>query len=217
MTNAMPASHSPDVPPAYHLLSMMFGTVQTQLIRVAAQLRIADLLKDGPKPIAELAEATGTDASALTRVMRALTDLGLVLETATRQFTCTPLGELLRSDTPDSLRSYALLVGSEWLTRPWPNLLQSVQTGTSAFEQVFGTPLYEYMQQHPDAAAVFNDALTSISKQEAIALREAYDFSEVRTLVDVGGGRGLLLATLLQAYPRPRGGPRYVGAVRQLI
>lgn len=153
MTNAMPGSHSLDVPPAHHLLAMMFGNVQTQLIRVAAQLRIADLLKDGPQPIAALAEATGTDASALTRVMRALTDLGLVVETATRQFTCTPLGNLLRSDTPDSLRSYALLVGSEWLTRPWPNLLQSVQTGTSAFEQVFGTPLYEYVQQHPDAAA----------------------------------------------------------------
>lgn len=205
MTNAMPAPHSPDVPPAHHLLAMMFGNVQTQLIRVAAQLRIADLLKDGPKPIAALAEATGTDASALARVMRALTDLGLVVETATRQFTCTPLGELLRSDTPDSLRSYALLVGSEWLTRPWPNLLQSLQMGTSAFEQVFGMPLYEYMQQHADAATVFNDALTSISQQEAIALREAYDFSAVRTLVDVGGGRGLLLATLLQAYPSLHG------------
>lgn len=205
MTNALPASYSPDVPPAHHLLAMMFGTVQTHLIRVAAQLRLADLLKDGHKSIAELAEATGTDASALTRVMRALTDLGLVVETATRQFTCTSLGDLLRSDTPDSLRSYALLVGSEWLTRPWPNLLQSVQTGTSVFEQVFGTPLYEYMQYHPDAAAVFNDALTAISKQEAIALREAYDFSEVRTLVDVGGGRGLLLATLFQAYPLLRG------------
>jgi hypothetical protein len=205
MTNILSVSHSPDIPPAHHLLAMMFGTVQTQLIRVAAQLRIADLLKDGPKSIATLAEATCTDASALARVMRALTALGLVLETETDQFTCTPVGELLRSDTPDSLRSYTLLVGSEWLTRPWPNLLQGVQTGTSAFEQVFGAPLYEYLQYHPDAAAVFNDALTSISQQEALALREVYDFSAVRTLVDVGGGRGFLLATLLQAYPSLHG------------
>lgn len=131
MMNAMPAPHSPDGPPAHSLLSLMFGTVQTHLIRVAAQLRIADLLKDGPQSIAALAEATGTDASALARVLRALTDLGLMVETETRQFTCTSLGNLLQSDTPDSLRSYALLVGSEWLTRPWPNLLQSVQTGTS--------------------------------------------------------------------------------------
>lgn len=205
MMNTVPASHSPDVPTVHHLLAMMFGTVQTHLIRVAAQLRIADLLKDGPKSIAELAEATGTDASALARVMRALTDLSLMMETETHQFTCTSLGNLLRSDTPDSLHSYALLVGSEWLTHPWPNLLQSVQTGMSVFAQVFGTPLYEYMQQHPDAAAVFNEALTSISQQEAIALRAAYDFSEVRTLVDVGGGHGLLLATLLQAYPSLHG------------
>jgi hypothetical protein len=205
MTNALPASPAPDVPPAHQLLAMMFGHVQTHVIRVAAQLRIADLLQDGPKPLAALAAATGTDAAALARVMRALTDLGLVVETATGQFTCTPLGDLLRSDTPDSLRSYALLIGSDWLTRPWPHLVQSVHTGTSVFEQVFGTPVYEYIQHHPEAAAEFTDALTSISKQEAIALRAAYDFSGIRTLVDVGGGGGLLLATLLQAYPRLRG------------
>src|SRR5262245_10033136 len=201
MTNTLPTSPFPEVPPAQHLLALMFGTVQAHLIRVAAQLRIADLLQDGPQSIAMLAEATGADASALARVMRALTDLGLVVETPIRQFICTPLGNLLRSDTPDSLRNYALLLGSEWLTRPWPRLLQSVQTGTSVFEQVFGAPLYDYLQHDPDAAAIFNDALTSISQQEAIALREVYDFSTVRTLVDVGGGRGLLLATLLQTYP----------------
>ena len=205
MTNAMPASLAPDVPPAHQLLAMMFGHVQTHVIRVAAQLRLADLLQDGPKPIAALAAATSTDAAALARIMRALTDLGLVVETETHQFTCTPLGDLLRSDTPDSLRSYALLIGSDWLTRPWPHLLQSVHTGTSVFEQVCGTPVYEYIQHHPEAAAEFTDALTSISKQEAIALRAAYDFSGIRTLVDVGGGGGLLLAMLLQAYPHLRG------------
>jgi hypothetical protein len=201
MTNAMPASPAPDVPPTHQLLAMMFGHVQTHVIRVAAQLRIADLLRDGPKPLAALAESTGTDAVALARVLRALTDLGLVAEYATGQFTCTPMGALLQSDTPDSLRNYALLIGSEWLTRPWPHLLRSLQTGQSAFAQVFGMPLYEYLQRHPEAAAVFNDALTSISQQEALALQEAYDFSTVRTLIDVGGGRGFLLAALLQANP----------------
>ena len=205
MTNTLPAPHSPAVSPTHDLLSMLFGMVQTQLLRVAAQLQIADLLKDGPQPLATLAQATGTDASALARVLRALSDLGLVEETATGQFICTTLGELLQSDRPDSLHKYALLVGSEWITRPWPDLLQSMQTGTSAFQQVFGAPLYEYVQHHPDAAGVFNDALTSISQQETLALQEAYDFSSVYTLVDVGGGRGLVLATLLQAYPSLRG------------
>jgi hypothetical protein len=95
MTHAMPASPAPDASPIHRLLAMMMGTVQTQLICVAAQLWIADLLKDGPKPIATLAEATGTDASALARIMRTLTELGLVTETETHQFTCTPLGDLL--------------------------------------------------------------------------------------------------------------------------
>ena len=88
MTNAMPASLAPDVSRAHHLLALIFGHVQTHLIRVAARLRLADLLQDGPQPLAVLAEATSTDTSALARIMRALTDLGLVAEPATGQFTC---------------------------------------------------------------------------------------------------------------------------------
>ena len=88
MTNAMPASPATDVSPAHHLLALMFDHIQTHLIRVAAQLRIADLLQDGPQPLAVRAEATSTDTSALARVMRALTDHGLVAEPATGQFTC---------------------------------------------------------------------------------------------------------------------------------
>jgi len=204
MTKTLPTSQSPDVSPAHHLLAMMFGTVQAQLVRVAAQLRVADLLKDGPQPIAALAEATGVPASPLARMLRALADLGVVRETETDQFVCTPMGELLRSDTPDSLRQYAILTGSEWIASPWPKLPQCLQTGTSAFEQVFGSPLYTYVQQHPEAA-VFNDALTAISRQEAVVLRDVYDFSAVRTVVDVGGGQGLVLATLLETYPSLRG------------
>jgi predicted transcriptional regulator len=205
MTKTLPPSQSPDVSAAHHLLAMMFGTVQAQLIRVAAQLRIADLLKDGPQPITALAEATGIPASPLARVLRALTDLGVVEETEADQFRCTPMGELLQSDTPGSLRHYAILTGSEWIVSPWPKFLQCLQTGTSAFEHVFGSPLYTYIQQHADAAAVFNDALTSISQQEAVVVRDVYDFAAVRTVVDVGGGQGLVLATLLEIYPSLHG------------
>lgn len=205
MTKTLPTAQSSDVSPAHRLLAMMFGTVQTQLVRVAAQLRIADHLKDGSRPLVALAEETGIPPLALARVLRALADLGLIREMETDQFICTPEGELLQSDTPDSLRHYAILTGSEWIVQPWPRLLESLQSGTSAFEQVFGLPLYAYIQQHPDAAAVFNDALTSISRQEALVLREVYDFSAVRTVVDVGGGQGLVLATLLETYPSLHG------------
>jgi O-methyltransferase domain len=205
MTTTLPTSPSPNVSPAHRLLAIMFGTVQAQLVRVAAQLRIADLLKDGPQPIVALAEATGIPSSALARVLRALVDLQVLREPENDCFACTPMGDLLGSDTPDSLRQYAILTGSEWIVQPWPQLLHSLQTGTSAFEQVFDRPLYTYVQQHPEAAAVFNDALTAISRQEAVVLREVYDFSAVRMVVDVGGGQGFVLASLLETYPSLHG------------
>lgn len=201
MTKTLSPSQSPEGSPMHQLLAMMLGTVQAQLVRAAAQLRIADLLKDGPQSIATLAEATQIPATSLARVLRALAALCLVQETAPDLFISTPMGELLRSDTPDSLRQYAILTGSEYIVQPWPQLLQSLQTGISAFEQVFGLPLYGYVQQHPGAAAVFNDALTAISRQEAVVLKEVYDFTAVRTVVDVGGGQGLVLASLLETYP----------------
>lgn len=200
-----PVSTALTLSPAQNLLAMLMGNVQTQLIRVAAQLGLADLLKDGPKGVEELAKATGANVSALHRVMRALVDLGLVVETDAKKFRTTSLGALLESDAPNSLRAYAILAGAEWLTRPSAHLLRAVQTGTNAFEHLFGMSLYDYVRQHPDAAAVFNEALTSVSKQEAIAIRDAYDFSAVSTVVDVGGGRGLLLSTLLETYPSLRG------------
>jgi hypothetical protein len=181
------------------------GSVQTQVIRAAAQLGLADHLKDGPRTIAELAETTGTDASALGRIMRALADLGLVGETGPQQFASTALGKLLETDAPDSLRAYAILVGEEWLTRPSAHLQRAIQTGRSVFEHLHGATLYDYTQRHAEALAVFDEALTSISTWEATAVRDAYDLSAVHTLVDVGGGRGRLLAALLAAYPALHG------------
>jgi DNA-binding IclR family transcriptional regulator len=106
-----PASTAEPLSPTHHLLAMLMGNVQTQLIRVAAQLGLADLLKDSPKGVEELAEATGANVSALRRVMRALIDLGLVMETEARQFRSTPLGALLEGDAPNSQRAYAILAG----------------------------------------------------------------------------------------------------------
>ncbi|HXV84939.1 MAG TPA: methyltransferase, partial [Candidatus Binatia bacterium] len=195
MTDPTQTQQSTDISPAHQLLPMMLGVAQTQLLRVAAQLGIADLLKGEPKSLEELAEVTDTQAAALLRIMRALIHLGIFAETETGKFICTPLGELLQADNPNSLRNYAILMSSDWLNRVWSNLLHSVQTGESAFEDVFGVNFYAYFQEHPDAGTVLNNAMTEISKQEGVALRDAYDFSAFHTVVDVGGGRGLLLAT----------------------
>ncbi len=205
MTDVLPAQQAPAVPPAHPLLAMMLNAAQSQLLRVAAQLGIADVLHEGPKTVPELAAATGTQASALSRIMRALLCLDLVAETAPQQFTCTPLGTLLQADTPTSLRGYALLFGSPLFFQMWPQLLHSVHTGASGFADLFGTDAYAYLQHHPAEAAMFYEAMTSVSKHESRTICEVYDFSTCRTVVDVGGGRGFLLATLLQTYPSLQG------------
>ena len=206
--HALPAQQSqpsPEMPPAHPVLAMMINAAQSQVLRVAAQLGIVDLLRDGPKTVAELAEATGTQAPALARIMRALVYLDLVVETGPQQFTCTPLGTLLQADTPTSLRGYALIGGSPLFFHAWPQLLHSVQTGTSGFAALFGMPFYTYLQHHPAEAALFYEAMTSVSHYESLAICEVYDFSTCHTVVDVGGGRGYLLAALLRTYPALQG------------
>jgi hypothetical protein len=121
---------------AQHLLVMAFGVAQTSVLCTAAQLGLADHLKDGPKSVAALAEATGTHPPTLARLLGVLVHLGLCAETAPGQFTCTPLGALLQTDAPQSVRHFVMLMGGEWYGPTWPRLAQSVRTGTSAFEAV---------------------------------------------------------------------------------
>jgi O-methyltransferase domain/Dimerisation domain len=180
---------------------MIMGVAQTAVLCTAAQLGLADHLKDGPTSVAALAEATGTHPPTLARLLDVLIHLGLCAEPTPGQFTCTPLGALLQTDAPHSLRHIAMLMGGEWYGPTWPQLAHSVQTGTSTFEAVVGMPVYRYVQQHPAMLAVFQQAMSDLSTQEGLAICEAYDFSGARTVVDVGGGRGGLLALLLEAFP----------------
>jgi O-methyltransferase domain len=205
MTNTMPPQLPSDISLAQHLLAMTLGVAQTQVLCVAAQLGLADHLKDGPKSVEALAAATGTHPPTFARLLSVLKHLDLVTETAPGQFACTPLGALLQTDAPQSVRHYAMLMGGEWFAHAWPHLLQSVRIGTSAFEPIFGMNVYAYFQQHPAAGAVLQQAMSDLSIQEGIAVRDAYDFSRCHTVVDVGGGRGGLLATLLQAFPSMQG------------
>jgi hypothetical protein len=181
---------------------MMLGVAGTELIGLAAQLGIADLLAAGPKPIQTLAEATGTRDHALLQAMRALTAIGVFAEPRPGYFANTTLSEFLRADQPNSLRGYAILLASDMMLRGWANLRHAVRTGQSALDEALGMETYAYLQQNPAEAAVFDAAMSSVSGRETAALREAYDFSQVGTLIDVGGGRGLVLAGLLDAYPR---------------
>jgi hypothetical protein len=174
------------------------GFRTTQLLYVAAKLGLADHLREGPQSATHLANLAGADPDALYRLLRALASLGLVTESKDG-FALTPSGGLLQTGVPGSLRSVAVLYGEEWLWQAYGQMLHSVQTGKAAFEQVHGQPLYGYLAGHPAAAASFQQAMSGYSGLEAKAIVEAYDFSRARTVVDVGGGQGKLLQTILAA------------------
>src|SRR5262245_42520822 len=205
MTNDLVTQSPTDSSLAQHLLSMALGVAQTSVLCTAAQLGLADHVKDGPKSVAALAETTGTHLPTLTRLLGVLVHLGLFVETAPGQFTCTPLGALLQTDAPQSVRHFVMLIGGDWYGPTWPQLAQSVRTGTSDVEAVYGMNVYRYLPQQPAALAVFQQTMSDLSADEGLAVRDAYDFSGCHTVVDVGGGRGGLLAILLQAFPSLQG------------
>src|SRR5262249_54307311 len=139
------------------------------------------------------------------------------------RFALTPTGEYLRTGVQGSLRGIADYCGSDWSWQAWGHLLESVQTGRTAFDRVFGGPVFDYLGKHPDESAVFNEGMTGFSSSIAPAVAEAYDFAAFESVVDVGGGHGVLLRTILRAYPGVSGivfdSPRVVagaeGAIRQ--
>src|SRR5207245_5588452 len=138
------------------------------------------------------------------RLLRALASVGLFVESADRRFKLTSMGKLLQSDHPESLAGYARFVAHDSTWRPWGQLGYSVKTGMPAFDHVFNVPIFEHLSRNPEVAAVFDDAMTSISTTEARATSDAYDFKGVRTLMDVAGGHGLLLATVLRRHKTMR-------------
>jgi SAM-dependent methyltransferase len=184
---------------------MILGFRATCLLYVAAELGLADHLRDGDRSSAELAAATATDADALRRLLRGLAQLGVVRQLDGDRFGLTPLGQRLRSDVPDSQRPLARLFGHDAFWRAWGDLLHSVRTGQTAFEHVFGRPLFDYIGAQPDFVPIFNAGMAGSSPAVTAALVAAYDFDRFGTIVDVGSGTGSLLTAILQAAPRPRG------------
>ena len=196
---------SPEVPATAQLMQMIFGFMNSQAISVAAKLGVADLLTEGAKSADELARATGAHPRSLYRIMRALAGGGIFAEDETGRFRLTPLAEPLRRDAPDSLRSLAIFFGADWHWRVWSDLSHSAQTGRPAFESIYGKAYFDYLAENPAPAEVFNDAMTSLSASVSAAVVSAYDFSGITKLVDVGGGHGLLLASILEKYPQMSG------------
>jgi hypothetical protein len=211
----------PAMAAATTLRQLIMGFRITQLIHVAAKLGLADHLQQGPQTAQALAQVVGAEPQALYRLLRALASLGIFTETAEGTFALTPLAELLQSEVPGSMRGLAVLYGEEWLWQVYGQMLYSVQTGQPAFEHVHGQPLFDYLHNNPTAGAAFHGGMSGYSAQEAAAILAVYDFSDVTTVVDVGGGHGTFVMALLRAYPHLSGivfdlAPVVAGAQQQL-
>ena len=193
------------LPPEVQVGKMILGKFTTQLLYAAAKLELADLLKDGPKHIEELAATAGVHSSSLYRVLRALASLGVFSETEPMVFALTPLAETLLADSPVSQKNLALLMGSEFHNLAWANIMHCLKTGESAFKDRFGLDFSSYLDRHPEVSAILQGLMTASSEQEADELCHIYDFSGFETVVDVGGGQGMLLARILTANPRLKG------------
>lgn len=182
------------------LLALVHGFRASQVIHVLAVLGIADRLAAGPATAQQLAAGVSVDAGALARVLRLAAYLGVVEEAPGDRFSLTAVGEGLRSDVPRSMRSGAIMLGAEHY-RAWADLLYAVRTGAPAFPHVFGTDMFSYLSQHPDSQAVFDAAMAGNVEMQIGSLADAYDFSAVGVLVDVGGGNGAVAAGVLAAHP----------------
>lgn len=180
------------------------GYWHTQAIYVAAKLGIADALAGGPRSADELASSTGTNPRALYRLLRALASVGIFAEDDRHCFALTPMAECLRGDVSGSVRSLCIIRG-EWQYEAWGRLLHSVRTGQSGFETVYGTPLFDFLAENPDKGKLFDEAMTGVHGRETAAMLDAYDFSGIGVLADVGCGNGEVISSVLKRYPAMRG------------
>lgn len=193
------------VPAHVQLIQMAAGSWIAATAYAAAKLGIADHLADGPKSAVELSDATGTHAPSLHRLMRTLAGLGILTEREAQRFALTPVGEALKTGAPGSARATLMAFCGPAFWRSWEELPYSLETGKTGFEKSAGMPLFDYLAQHQEAASAFSEAMVGFHGAEPPAVASAYDFSDVGTVVDVGGATGNLLAAVLSQHPGPKG------------
>lgn len=191
--------------PSTELYRLINGYQITQAIHVAATLGLADHLKDGPRSSDELASLVKAHPATLYRLLRALAAVGIFHEDEERRFSLTPMGDCLRSDSPTPVGGWAALVGRPYVWQAWGHLLHSVKTGENAFSSLHGESVWQYRAGLADESAIFDQAMTALSRGGAEALVQAYDFGQFRHIADIGGGRGQAIAGILTAHPTMRG------------
>lgn len=206
-----------------HAQMMNFASAKfiSKPLWVAAQIGIADLLAEGSKTTDQLAQETETHEPSLYRVLRALACVGIFTEIEPRAFALTPLASTLQSDTPNSVRDAVIFLNHPVHDLAWTEIFHSVRTGMPGFDQAHGMPVFDYFQQNAEFSEVFNRAMTSLARNDAAAVADNYDFEGIGRLVDIGGGHGALMTTILDRYPAMTGVvfdlPHVIGGTTQRL
>jgi hypothetical protein len=201
---------SPERPPEaaderFALLDDAMGYLYSAALRAVAVLGVADHLADGPRPVSELAGLTGADASSLYRVLRLLATRGVFTEDDDGRFALTGAAQSLRSDAASSVRAAVLMLTDRTFWLPAGELDETVRTGTSSFERLFGMPFFDHFAQNADTAAIFHVGMAAMADPENPVIARAYDFPAAAVVVDLGGGHGGLLLAVLRDHPALRG------------
>src|SRR6201981_1390093 len=186
------------------LTRILNGAALSRAVSTIAELGVARLVQSGqPQPIEYLAEATKTHEPSLYRILRFLASHGLFQETKNRYFDHTPLSAALRTDAPGSFRAGAQMF--HHIFAGWDGLHHSIQTGEPGFNKVFGAPIFDYIQAHPQMCPMWRAGMTSFNCHATTAMLDAYDFTGINVLADIGGGNGSLLSAVLSRYPNMKG------------
>ena len=201
----MPDEHTETTDPRQILGQILSGKQVAYSLSAVAQLGVADHMSAAPMPVEEIADAVGANAPSLYRVMRLLTSMGVFKEEPGKRFSLTPAGELLKSETPSSMRYTAMMFGDHWTTRAYEHFADCVRTGQDGVTKAYGKNIFDVLAEHPKELATFQSAMTSSSTLAGDAVVNAYDFSGIQRIADVGGGHGALLASILRHYPDMQG------------
>ena len=191
-----------ELPPPVQLMKFIVEKWVSKPIYVAAELGIADMLAEGPKSIQDLAIESKTHSDSLYRMMRALASVGIFSEIKDQKFELTPMAECLKRG---AMRSMALMFNSGWSDKAWGYFMDSVKTGNTAFRKAHGMPLMDWLEKNPQAAKVFNEANAIKAASSHSAIVNAYDFSGIDILTDVGGGLGTLMVEILTSNSMMKG------------
>lgn len=182
------------------LVRLVFGHMAAQVVATTARFRLADRIGDRERTALELAEECGADPESMNRLLRALAALELLTEHRPGSFSLTGVGALLRTDRPDSVHAFTRMFADPAMLQAWQRLESSVRTGKTAFDDVFGTDFFDYLKTQPELSAQFNAAMSQGTLGTASVLPTNYDFARFRTVVDIGGGDGTLIAAILREH-----------------